>query len=100
MYPPDPPFVCPHCGGPSPRQTPRYFDAVCDPCVERMTDADGRAVRAYNATLLGTGLLVLHRDDESECASATATGDVLIDGRPYVAWEGRFGGVVVQPPRA
>lgn len=90
-------MVCPSCGGSSPRQTVRYFDAVCEPCEDRMTDAHGRAVDVYNESLLGTGLVIAHRDDGSRCESGSRNGDVLIDGRPYRAAEARFGGVVVRP---
>ena len=90
-------MICPHCGGPSRWQTPRYPDAVCEACRARLTDASGRPVDAYNATMMGTGLLIQHRDDESRCVSGSERGTVMIDGRPYRAVEGRFGGVVVRP---
>lgn len=94
---PEPDYVCPHCGGSSPHQTPRYRRALCVSCMGRLTDARGRAVGAYNESFMGTGFVVLHADDQSRCASATAEGRVFIDGRPYSAAEARFGGVVVQP---
>lgn len=99
MSTPDPSGLCPHCGGPSPRQTPRYFDAICGQCEDRLTDAGGRPVGAYNETLLGTGLVVMHVDDGSRCESSSREGDVFVDGRPYRAAESRFGGVVTRPLR-
>lgn len=97
MSAPDPTWVCPHCGGPSPRQTPRYFDAICEGCEDRLVDARGRPVQTYNETLMGTGLVVVHRDDGSRCESSSRDGAVFIDGRPYRAAEARFGGVVTRP---
>lgn len=94
---PDPAAECPNCCGPSPRQTPRYSDALCEPCESQLSDAHGRAVAAYNEDLLGTGLVVLHRDDGSRCESGSAEGYVFIKGRRYRASEARFGGVVVRP---
>lgn len=94
---PEPLGICPHCGGPSPRQTPRYVDAICDSCQDRLVDVHGRPVAAYNESLLGTGLVVLHKDDEARCESSSADGRVFIDGRPYRGAEARFGGVVVRP---
>lgn len=96
---PEPTRVCPHCEGPSPHQTPRYFDAICRGCADKLVDIHGRPVGAYNETLLGTGLVVIHTDDNSRCESSSVSGDVYIDGRPYRAAEGRFGGVVTRPLR-
>jgi hypothetical protein len=94
---PEPSRKCPHCGGPSPRQTPRYPDAICAACTRALVDVHGRPVAAYNESLLGTGLVVLHKDDGSRCESSSTDGQVLIDGLRYRAVEARFGGVVTRP---
>lgn len=91
----EPTGVCPHCGGRS-TQSPRYPRALCGPCGARITDLAGRPVQAYNESHTG-GFIVFHSDDGSRCESVTASGQVLIDGRPYLAGEARMGGIVVQP---
>ena len=88
--------LCPHDGAPVPR-VDRYPGALCTDCVQRVTDAGGRAVRLSNGALSG-GFQVVHLDDGSRCEQVERDGAVLVDDVPYVAAEARFGGVVVHSP--
>jgi hypothetical protein len=90
---------CPICGRPTPHRD-RYPTAVCADCAARITDADGRAVVAFNEGF-GGGLIVFYADSPTGAQSEIA-GDVLdtrrcfVDGIECSIVEGRFGGVVVQ----
>lgn len=84
------PAGCPLCGAPM-TFNPRYPRAVCNACVRRACDAEGRFLDFYNADF-GGGYLALFREsgekyDSHEC---------FIDGRSCRADEARFGGIVVQ----
>lgn len=88
---------CPHCGGPSEYQTPRYPRALCHACCLRAACPEGRPVAMGNAGLSG-GFVAHHRDDGSACASLGESGGVvLVDGARFRASEAHMGGVVVVP---
>jgi hypothetical protein len=92
----EPTGICPHCDGPSEYQNPRYPQALCHACDERVTDLTGRPLRLGNESASG-GFVALHRDDDSRCEQAIADGRVLVDGVEFRAGEAHMGGCVVQP---
>jgi hypothetical protein len=92
----EPTHICPHCGGPSEYQNPRYPRALCHACGMRATDLTGRLVSLANESMSG-GFLAFHRDDDSRCEQVTRDGRVLVGGVEYRAGEAHMGGCVVQP---
>ena len=93
----EPTGVCPHCGGTSEYQSPRYPRALCEACMQRVTDLAGRPVTMGNVAFSG-GFVAHHRDDGSVCEQlGELGGPVLVDGVRYTAGEAHMGGVVVQP---
>lgn len=84
------PAICPLCGA-SMTFNPRYPRAVCNACVRRACDAEGRFLDFYNADF-GGGYLAFYR----ECGEKYDSHDCFIDGRLCRADEARFGGIVVQ----
>jgi ADP-ribosyl-[dinitrogen reductase] hydrolase len=87
--------TCPLCGTRGTR-TERYPDHVCVWCAGWTTDRQGRRVALHNASLFGG--FTAKRPDGSPVDAEVLAGRVWIDGRPLVAGEARFGGVVVQVP--
>jgi hypothetical protein len=88
--------LCPHCGGESEYQSPRYPQALCRACCLRATDLAGRPVALANESASG-GFVAFHRDDESRCDQVTGDGRVLVDGVEHRAGEAHMGGCVVLP---
>lgn len=84
------PYVCPICGA-ALTFNPRYPRAVCQACVGRACDAEGRALDFYNVDI-GGGYLAVYR----EGGEIYDSHDCFIDGYPCRADEARFGGIVVQ----
>lgn len=87
--------VCPLCGTREPWSA-RYAGHVCAWCARWATDAAGRPVRLFNASLTG-GFTAQYPDGTTASAEVLA-GTVWVDGRPLRAGEARFGGTVVQLP--
>lgn len=85
--------VCPICGE---RMTanPRYPHQVCQTCVERVCDEDGRPLRFYNTSLSG-GFLARYVDTDADRESHVC----YIDGVRCWADEAHLGGIVVQVVR-
>jgi hypothetical protein len=87
---------CPLCGAPV-AKSERYPEAICAACVELAVDAQGRAVRFANESLLG------HRR-RARCACRPAKRAVdatqcFIRGVECHAAEAYFGVIVVRPVR-
>ena len=90
--------TCPVCGGAG-RGSARYPEALCQPCVGELTDAEGRPVTLSNTDPLGHGVRITAGDTVIEEAEAEAT-PLFARGVACRAREARFGGVVVQPAAA
>ena len=82
--------TCPICGERMPA-SPRYPDQVCQACVRRACDEDGRPLRFYNVSLSG-GFVARYADSRRERHSHVCTID---DVRCRVD-EAHMGGIVVQ----
>ena len=82
--------TCPICGERMPANL-RYPDQVCQACVRRACDEDGRPLRFYNVSLSG-GFVARYADSGRERHSHVCT----IDGVRCRADEAHMGGIVVQ----
>lgn len=82
---------CPICNQPR-SYSERYPDALCEACVARATDADGRLLVFGNAGFFG-GFIAQYADTREVYDSHACT----VDGVRCWADEARFGGIVVQP---
>ena len=82
---------CPICKEPVEWVT-RYPDYVCENCINRATDANGRAITFQNDNPLGFGVIAKYQDSEECCESEHC----VIDGVECKANEVRFGGIVIQ----
>ena len=82
--------TCPICGERMPA-SPRYPDQVCQACVRRACDEDGRPLRFYNVSLSG-GFVARYVRSGRERHSHVCT----IDGVRCRADEAHMGGIVVQ----
>lgn len=91
---------CPRCKQPT-SYNARYPLAVCRDCLDRATDRAGRRITGYNVSMSG-GMIAYYTDTiengspKDECVEVTRTGECLIDGRPAIMDEARFGGIIVQ----
>ena len=81
---------CPICGAVI-VFNPRYPRAVCQDCVGRACDAEGRPLEFFN-TGFGGGFQAVHREGGREHEGH----ECFIDGRRCRADEARFGGIVVE----
>lgn len=93
--------ACPHCGA-LVRYSPRYPTYICPACCEReIVDAQGRKVTFSNVGISG-GLRISYWQDgqirHDDCSQIECA--CFIDGKPYIATEARFGGVVILAPFA
>ena len=86
------PQHCPICDE-SVTPMSRYPNYVCEDCVEKAVDSEGRAVLFTNTSLLGTGCKGKYR----ETGEAYDSTICFIEGIKCKAEEARFGGIVVQP---
>lgn len=86
---------CPGCGARL-KFNPRYPWHFCNACRERAADAEGRRLVFGNVSLSG-GLAWAWADDPEHRDSEVPGVICLIDGRPVIVTEARFGGVVAQP---
>ena len=87
------PGPCPLCG----QETllwERYPGLICERCSSRAVDEDGRPMRFFNLSSLGSGFRAEVWD--GELWNQVASGRCFVDGRECIASEHRFGGIVVQ----
>jgi len=86
---------CPHCNSDFPKdiRSPRYTNYLCDSCVAKATDSQGRPVKLFNASMSG-GFLAKY-DDGSPAEQVSNDHIVYIDGNKYSANEAYMGGIVV-----
>ncbi len=86
---------CPVCGA-SLRAFLRYPWYLCQECVDKAVDGDGRALEFTEMTL--SGGFAFRYAGEGEEAWRTCHGVVaLVAGRPVRIDEARFGGIVAEP---
>lgn len=85
---------CPACGK-AMKAFLRYPWHVCDDCLARCEDAEGRRVEFTNVSV--SGGLAFRRVGEMEWSAETGQITCLLDGRPVLVREARFGGVVAEP---
>lgn len=90
-----PPHFCPGCGTQR-KPFPRYPWHFCPACCDRAEDCDGRRLAFGNVSITG-GFYWLYADDRSRWDPRALDVICLIDRRPVVVGEARFGGVVAQP---
>lgn len=80
----------------------RYPDYVCDECVVKAKDRQGRSVSFANQDISG-GLIGFVKDPVTgffnEDSALTANPTVLIEGIECYADEAKFGGIVIRPTR-
>lgn len=86
---------CPGCGARL-KFNPRYPWHFCSACLARATDVDGRRLVFGNVSLSG-GLAWAWADDPEHRDDEVPGVVCLIDGRPVIISEARFGGVVAEP---
>lgn len=85
--------ACPICAAELPLE-PRYPTMLCVACGALARDEQGRRLRFSNETPLAAGF-VAEVDDEGTWRRRE-DGRCWVNGRPCVAGEHRFGGIVVQ----
>ncbi|MEM6686543.1 MAG: hypothetical protein AAF617_12240 [Bacteroidota bacterium] len=88
---------CGHCKQPV-RYNPRYPKYICGDCSSKViTDENGYELSFYNIGMSG-GLRVIFKKDEKVIKEDTSLSEqrCFIDGKPFIATEGRFGGIVIQ----
>ena len=71
----------------------RYPNYVCEDCVDKAVDSEGRPVIFGNTSLLGHGCQGEYRDTGEDYDSNLC----FIEGIKCKAEEAYFGGIVVQP---
>lgn len=89
------PHFCPGCGA-SQRRFDRYPWYFCQACLARAEDGDGRRLVFANVSLSG-GLGWTYAGEPDLRDESAAAVFCLIDRRPVLVTEARFGGVVAQP---
>jgi hypothetical protein len=83
---------CPGCGMQQ-RAFPLYPWYFCNGCLRRATDGAGRRLEFSNVGLDGTKWRYADAEDWYVCQAAIC----LINERPVVVTEARFGGIVAEP---
>ena len=92
---PDQDHQCPVCGVPLPVAV-RYPNYICQECVEKAADEDGRALAFFNVGASG-GFKATYRDTgEGEESFGCSC---FIEGVKCWAEEAHLGGIAVQPMR-
>jgi len=81
---------CPICGVEL-KKYDRYPDYVCHECMKKVTDISGHSLKFFNLGISG-GFGAKYADSGKEYLSQ----ECYIEGRPCLADEARFGGIVVQ----
>jgi hypothetical protein len=90
-----PDHVCPGCGARQPH-IPRFPWHFCNACVQRATDGSGRRVVFGNRSA-SRGFAWNYADAPASQASACNAVRCLINGRPALVTEARYGSVVAEP---
>jgi hypothetical protein len=75
---------------------PRYPWHFCGTCLDRTADVEGRRLVFGNLSLSG-GLAWAWADDLEHRSKEVPGVVCLIDARPVIVSEARFGGVVAEP---
>lgn len=91
----EPRHHCPGCGAAQDRfdRYPWYF---CRECLRRAEDAEGRRLVFGNVSFSG-GLMWAYADEPTRYDDKALGVVCLIDTRPVLVHEARFGGVVAEP---
>ncbi len=90
-----PDHFCPGCAKPQ-KAFLRYPWYFCQDCVDRAKDHGGQGIGFYERTLHG-GLAWYDKADPVRLHKNLISVYCLIDGRPVMISEARFGGIVAEP---
>lgn len=74
----------------------RYPDRLCDDCVARAVDGEGRRLEFGNTDISG-GFMAVFAENGERAAAVERDHIVFVDGRRCRADEAHFGGIVVVP---
>lgn len=89
------PHFCPGCGA-ALKHFARYPWHFCNDCRETACDREGRKLSFGNASMSG-GLSWRYVDDASQRDDLALAVICVINKRPALVHEARFGGVVAEP---
>ncbi len=78
---------------------PRYPEYICKDCQNKeIRDANGTLVKFCNKDI-GGGLVVIYYDENQQVIredTSFTKFECYLDGKPFIASEAKFGGIVIQ----
>jgi hypothetical protein len=72
----------------------RYPHQICEECIKKLTDKNGRPVEFVNTTMLGSGCQGYYTDVTPN--KKYSSSSCYINGVEFYAVEGKFGGIMIR----